>query len=237
MISRQTAILIGSGVVLFAGGAGAGYGVAIKKLEKAYADRLAEEVAASEKFYKTLENDNSPSISEELDKDFEEQSKINEGFTQKEGTTDYTQYTSSPAIPEDVVTTKRVFTDSVKDLDKDSEEARRVANPDAPYVITKDEYFAGEKDYDQVVLTYFEGDDVLADERDMPVSDREAAVGNKNLERFGEGSEDPNVVYIRNDKLTMDIEMLKSPGSYSEEVAGFLEHSDEPVRRMRKHWE
>jgi hypothetical protein len=37
---------------------------------------------------------------------------------------------------------------------------------------------------------------------------------------FGHGSGDPNVVYIRNEKLQAEYEVLRDPGSYEIEVLG-----------------
>lgn len=112
-----------------------------------------------------------------------------------------------------------------------------------PYIIHKNEFQEGVsavdpqvEDYNQQTLTYFEEDDVLADERDTVIDpqQRDLLVGEANLQRFGHGSEDPNVVYVRNNKLAMDIEILRSEGSYAKEVHGFLEHSDEWNRRRRQ---
>ena len=38
--------------------------------------------------------------------------------------------------------------------------------------------------------------------------------------RFGHGSNDPNVVYIRNDRLKAEYEVLLNSGSYQEEILG-----------------
>lgn len=105
-----------------------------------------------------------------------------------------------------------------------------------PYIISVDEFMAGEKSYSQINYTYFEGDGVLCDEADMPVQDTNRSVGDDNLTHFGAMSNDPNVVYIRNDKQQLDYEICRSGGSYSEEVAGMQE---DPFRgpkilKMRK---
>lgn len=115
------------------------------------------------------------------------------------------------------------------------DEGETVPNPEIPYVISADEYFEGEKEYTQLTLTYFAGDDVLADEGEMPLVEVDATVGNANLDRFGDRSKDPNVVYIRNDRLEIDYEVCKSTGKYAEEVAGFVEHSyKHPPRKFRQ---
>jgi hypothetical protein len=45
------------------------------------------------------------------------------------------------------------------------------------------------------------------------------------LDRFGHGSNDPSIVYIRNDTLEIIYEVVKSPHYYAEEVHGF-KHED-----------
>lgn len=125
-----------------------------------------------------------------------------------------------------LLVTTNVFEDSVGYEDTfDLQEELKLRTPDKPYVITKDEYFQNESELEQLSLTYYGGDNVLADDRDKPVDDIEKIVGVANLDRFGEGSEDPNVVYIRNEKLSLEAEINWSQGKYSYEVLGFIEHS------------
>lgn len=127
-----------------------------------------------------------------------------------------------------------VFVDTTFDV----EEEVKYRTEDKPYIITHDEYFAAEKDYDMVSLTYFETDDTLVDEQDKPVEDSDKVVGDEHLARFGSGSKDRNIVYVRNDRLGIDYEIVKSKGSYLEEVLGMpdeepgtLKHSDTRDRR------
>lgn len=115
----------------------------------------------------------------------------------------------------------------------DEELERREEEPDKPYVITLAEYMAGEKGYEQTCLTYYDGDDVLTDERDTIIEDIEGTVGRVNMLRFGHASDDRNIVYIRNDRISLDFEIAKSDGKYAEEVLGYVEHSDKP-RGLRK---
>jgi len=110
---------------------------------------------------------------------------------------------------------------------------------DAPYVISHDEYFQGEKDYTQVTLTYFEEDDILCDEKDSPINDTDNTVGDDNLKKFGHGSKDNNIVYIRNDRVEIDFEVVRSKGNYAKDVLGFVEHSEQlgKPRRFRRDYE
>lgn len=101
-----------------------------------------------------------------------------------------------------------------------------------PFIVTQEQFFENELEHEQITITYFEGDDVLSDEQDKPVENVDKIVGNDNLDKFGYGSNDPNVVYVRNDDLHLDFEIIHSDGKYTEEVLGFIEHSDRP--RIRK---
>lgn len=101
-------------------------------------------------------------------------------------------------------------------------------DPTQPYVIHKDEFNESEEQ-EQSTLTYFEGDDVLCDERDTPQDNRDAMIGEENLQHFGHGSGDRNVLYVRNEVLGMDFEIVRSDGLFAQEVHGFepgdLQHS------------
>ena len=106
-----------------------------------------------------------------------------------------------------------------------------------PYVIHKDEFVVNDEEHEQVTLTYFMGDDVLSDERDTVIAEPDVIVGLDNLQRFGDGSEDPNIVYIRNPRLEVDYEVIRSEGTFAQEVHGFsgddLQHSERRRRRVR----
>lgn len=111
---------------------------------------------------------------------------------------------------------------------------------DTPYPITHDEYFAAEKNYEQITLTYFERDDTLVNDQDTPVA-TDDTIGDEALTKFGHGSKDPNVVYVRNDKLQIDYDVTLSRGSYVEEALGLgpdpeensLRHSADRRRNFR----
>lgn len=111
--------------------------------------------------------------------------------------------------------------------DYDIEKANR--SHDRPYVIHRDEQ--GENPgYTEATFTYYEADDVVCDAQDKIIDSREEVLGDFQ-DKFGHGSGDPNVVYIRNDSLGAVIEVCRSPNSFSEEVHG-IKHSDEPEYRM-----
>jgi hypothetical protein len=104
----------------------------------------------------------------------------------------------------------------------EEEKRKRIRNrsEEAPYIISKEEYFRNEEDMTQSVLTYFQGDGVLCDERDDLINEIDETVGVDNLLKFGVDSGDPNVVYVRNHVLDIEFEINLSHGSYAQEVAG-----------------
>lgn len=80
----------------------------------------------------------------------------------------------------------------------------------APYVISRDEYAYGPdgEHYEKITLTYYPRERVLLDDDD-PVTNIVGDIGWKNLNQFGGISEDPEVVYIRNDRMETDFEVVK----------------------------
>ena len=97
------------------------------------------------------------------------------------------------------------------------------------YVIHKDEY--GEEDNEMTTLSYYGGDDVLTDEHDRVVDNQFRLVGDC-LDKFGHGSGDRNVVYVRNEILNIDLEVVKSDRTYAEEVHGFKHEDTTRIRRV-----
>lgn len=94
-----------------------------------------------------------------------------------------------------------------------------------PYVIHLEEFQGNESTYSQVTYTYYAGDDVLVGEDERPLPHADMIVGQTNL-KWGHGSNNNDVVFVRNDKLQLEMEICRVPTSYEEEVLG-LSH-DEP---------
>lgn len=135
--------------------------------------------------------------------------------------------------PDVTVVRENVFAKAEVEVEFDLEVEKKNRTETAPYIISHDEYMEAEPGYDQQVLTYYEGDETLADERDEPIMTVDEVVGEDHLQRFGYGSGDPNTVFIRNDRLTLDFEVTRSEGKFSHEVLG-LQHSDDLARRDRR---
>lgn len=85
-----------------------------------------------------------------------------------------------------------------------------------PHIITVDEFLSNTDDnnYDRPTYAYYSDDDVLLDESGQIIEDIDDIVGRENLQRFGEGSKNPNLIYIRNRNIEKDIEITRIPDSY-----------------------
>lgn len=99
----------------------------------------------------------------------------------------------------------------------DYEAELSVRTKDQPYVIHRDEFIQDEMGYDQSTITYYSGDDIMADQSDVPIYNYSAMIGHL---KFGHGSGDPDIVYVRNEKLEMEWEILRHLGKYEIEVLG-----------------
>lgn len=246
-LALSGAFAIGAGV----GGAVA-YFVTKRALETKYADKAAEEISAALENYRrkaiALENEASKGTVEAL---IRERGYRDGDIESPRGTTDAPmavepptavvekaateeeseEVTRTPQVGRSEEVTRRVFPDApTHEWDDHEERARRT--PMAPFVIHLDER-QGDPEA-EITLTYFEEDDVLCNERDeiLDKAKRDEMIGEENLNRFGHGSNDVNAVYIRNPVLEVDFEVVRSPNSYSEEVAGLI-HSYDAENELR----
>jgi hypothetical protein len=111
--------------------------------------------------------------------------------------------------------TRNVFED-----DEADQVPPRDPNSDTPYVVTIDQHFEDDNRYEKITVTFYEADGVLADERDQMVEDQDGTIGRDFDLHWGEGSKDPNIVYIRNDRTEADYEVIRDKRSYHVHVLG-----------------
>lgn len=132
---------------------------------------------------------------------------------------------------EEEVIEKGLFPDQPTE---DNEDLLQFRRPGHPYVISTREFSFGQP-HNQSELTWYEEDQVLSDDQDMPVPDVDAIVGLDNMDRFGLGSGDPNLVYIQNDKIGAQFEVFRNQGSYAQIVHGATPAPDKKnVKRRPK---
>lgn len=106
------------------------------------------------------------------------------------------QYTASPEVVEEFA--ERPTLASVK--------------YDPPMVISQSEYAWSEEgdEYAKITLKYYPKQQVLLDEEEEVIDDVEGYVGWRSLNRFGDQTDNPDVVYVRNRRMETDFEVERT---------------------------
>lgn len=249
-MSKRFLVLGGVSLVSSALGAVGGYYYAREKLIKKYDAILAEEVAAAEArfvVFKKGEEFETPEdavrrlIPDQLAEKIQDEpsdetlvrvadglKKIQYDKMYKEQGTPipnvHGKIFEPPAPPEEATIFDEVVVE-LGDPEDDDVAGYDLGHNDVsntkPFVVTKEDFFENEPQNDQVQWIYWAGDQTLMDEARNPVNEVNRTIGVRNLSHFGNGSGDKRIVYIRNQALGMDYEVLFHEGKYAEEVAGF----------------
>lgn len=149
--------------------------------------------------YKKSDDDKNTTVKSEAEKSNEADAAANHNYKKIASKYDYTKYSN----PND---------DAQKSEEKKREDDLLNMN-DVPYVISPEDF--GEfEDYEEISLVHY-ADGVLTDDMEEPIEDIEGTVGSDYFEHFGEYEEDS--VYIRNDRLKCDYEILRDLSNYSED--------------------
>lgn len=120
----------------------------------------------------------------------------------------------------------------------DLEKEMALRTPDSPYCIHQDEFFANDTDFRQTTYTYYAKDNILVDQDSVPIYTPENKVGEY---KFGHGTDQPDVFYVRNEKLREEYEIVREHKWYAREVEGLeveeeleaeLQHSS-VIKRFR----
>lgn len=85
-----------------------------------------------------------------------------------------------------------------------------------PFVISRAKYSWDEEEgdeYDKVTVTYYPRERVILDDGDEVMEDVNNVIGWRNLNRFGDESEDADVVFVRNRRLMTDFEVVRDEES------------------------
>lgn len=175
-------------LLIFAGGTTFGSVVTWKILKEKYADIAQEEIdSVKEIFSRKIESDTGVVRSSVL-----ENGRNDGGDEIKQNVNRYADIISDNGYLEKVV-------------------EGDISMNESPYVIAPDDF--GDCDYETVSLTYY-ADGVLADEFDDICDDVDELIGVDSLNRFGEYEDDS--VFVRNDALKQDFEILRDEKKYSD---------------------
>lgn len=225
----ERVLYVAGGVIIGAlMGAGGTYLALQRKYQVEFDEALDRELEATKKFYATLVKPDSP---EEMARDLGVKTEEVENYEELADAYSGEKEEDEEVQAELKEVSANVFTNyaNTDTWDADKEEAER--DTSKPYIISFDEFFENAPDHVQDQLTYFSEDGVLADSTDKPVD--ESIVGEEHLDvkMFGRGSRDPNILYIRNEQMDLDLEISYAEGKYSEQVMGFIQHGEPQGRR------
>lgn len=245
VVRNNPVILVGVALVAGSIGAFVGYKVAEKRLSTKFDKLLAEELEKTKEHYsaitktgdyETPESTAAILISEEEREEF---TKISSEYEQESNefagvsVQEKSKTLDSDGDEVEVTKTRNIFVDGrpIEEFDYEAEEENR--SGDHPYVISMEEFFENEPDHIQFSMVYYEGDGVLTDDSDEIVEHVSEYIGEENLTRFGYGSKDRNMVYIRNEKTNADYEIARSAGHYVTEVLGMDEEPEQRVKNRK----
>lgn len=200
------------GFVIFVAGAAIGSGVTWYFTKNKYESIIRDEIESVKEVFEKNSNthseddifpDGNVKNSQEKAKMAREKPSVAE-YAKKLNKEGYTKYSIS-----------EIMDDEKETDDPGLEHGKYFGDPDSkPYVILPEEF--GEKDdYDRISLSYY-SDHILADEDDQLLEDVEDVVGFESLTHFGEYEDDS--VYVRNDRLKTDYEILRDERKYSDVV-------------------
>jgi hypothetical protein len=100
------------------------------------------------------------------------------------------------------------------------------AAPEGPYQISVEAFLSNEVEHTQDTMTWYSGDNVLADAGDKIVAgdERDQVVPEGLLEKLVTVEGENNEIYFRNDRIGMDVEVIRVVGTYKEAVGLGDEH-------------
>lgn len=237
----DAAVLSASGVSFVVGAAIASY-VTMRNLKAKYEKRADEEIAQVREYYKVVRKEGDlysdpvalleskidelgyDSITADVDGDISNAEDVEEEYQGP-------RFELQPkGYHDEVVKTQSIFDQQVteKEASVDDEDEELI------YVISRAAFLSNETDYEQVAITYFEGDDVFVDNNDQIIDRIDLLLGEE-TPPFGKHSNDNNIVYIRNENFEAEFEVTRSKGSYTSEVLGFNpEDITPPIKKFRR---
>lgn len=215
-------------IVTFAAGAGVGFFVTRKLLEDHYAE-LAQEEIDSVKENLGRRNPNVVSYVNNVMKEeskYEVKSSLDETYTNG-----YNKVKHNYGIVSDDIVAKAAASydgDTVVNSTFKTEE-----DSNNPYVISDEEFADEMPHFDKVTLYYYMTDDILTDDNEEPIVDIDDVIGYDALVTLG--NEQSNTIWVRNNRISTDYEVVRLNQSYQESVLGIK--PEPPIRTIERNRE
>lgn len=180
-----------SKIIIFAAGALVGSAVTYKVVETRIKNLMQEELEAVREFYGEPEEKVESDSEDETDKIEEEYPDAPDEYYEKEMTSERSRYRG-------IMNEEGYSNEEDNDMEK-------------PYVISPEEF--GEEGYVQQSLTYY-ADGIITNERGKIIKNVDELIGINPADHFGEYEDDS--VFVRNDNIKVDYEILKDYREFSE---------------------
>lgn len=198
------------GVASFVAGVAAGF--AGNTLIRKFKERRAEKKAAEEKTEDDSKEDHSSSSEVDLS---DPENRKKEFEARKEAVTQYKDIAST-YTPYHKITKEQ----TEKELAEKEHPEDDTIFDDIPYSITGEQYLHENPGFQKVTWTYYMKDDTFADEHEEIIPDYEQYIGYAPETFLDLGFANGDYIYVRNERLSTDIEIVKNQGSYKTEVLG-----------------
>lgn len=204
-------------VLSFLSGLGSGSLITWKVLKKKYDDKANEEIEAYQAAHPVAKPQPKPVVTTEITPDVfsDDYAKAINALSH-----DYMKEVerySYYAVKDELADVARTYKD--EDLSKHVAERTGPEEEDPsefhfPRIISEEQFLTENAHYDKSTLTYYTEDDILCDEREDIIVDVDRIVGGDALFSFGVSSSDPDIVYVRNDDLGSDFEIVRQYQAY-----------------------
>lgn len=196
-------------LVIFAAGVGVGAIAAIVLTKRKYELMVQEELDSIKKAFSVNKTEDEK-ISSEPEED--EALHTENEMKEKPSLIEYAKkiseeekYINYSSMSEE----KETETETTENVEEPSEDTNK------PYVIEPDDFDTIDG-YSTVSLTWYDGDNLLADDNDEVIVDVEDVIGFESLNHFGDYEDD--CVFVRNDRLKIDYEVLLDNRNYRDVV-------------------
>ena len=212
----RSASLVAGGILV---GASTTYFFTKKSLERKYKAIADEEIQSVREHFKLMRKE----------PPYDNPQTALEAYTERVRELDYMVENGVEAYEEEAT---KYETHNVFDTEVEIDVTLEPRSHEKPYLLTVQEFMADGDDYDKLTVTYFEEDDTLVDDRDEVVPDK-SVVGDGTFERFGHGSGSPDIVYVRNEQIQTDFEIIRDKQSYHEMILGIEDWDETEVKTSR----
>lgn len=114
------------------------------------------------------------------------------------------------------------------------ESPERPEPPITPHIISIEEYTNSSSSYGKETIFFYEEDNTFANQNEEIIDGVDRTLGVNLHLHFGEKSEDPDIVYVRNEKESVDFEVIRLHTSYATAVLGVEETKPKPRKKDLK---